>query len=275
MVIPNVVDAAALHAMLRTQAPIVVDVRSEKGWRSASIPGSVFVNVYDYFIPASDEAGIDQMACAVASAFAAVGIDGTRPAVFYEEATGMISPRALWFHELLGMSGGAILDGGIAAWREAGFPVAPGAGANAIVDAALPKGPRPACAQRRLVADLDEVRAADGTAVVILDVRRPTEHTGAFVHPCCARAGRIPGSVLLFWEDVLDQGRYRAPDDLAARFREAGLRPDQEIITYCHRGARAATVFYALKRAGFTYPRVFVGSWHEWASRADLPAALG
>jgi thiosulfate/3-mercaptopyruvate sulfurtransferase len=275
MVIPNVVDPASLHVMMDAHAPIVVDVRSEKDWRSASIPGAVFVNVYDYFIPESDEGGIDQMACAVSSAFAAVGIDGTRPVVFYEEATGMISPRALWFHELLGMSGGAILDGGISAWRNAGFAVAPGAGANAVVDATHPQGARPAGVQRALVADLDEVRAAGGAAAVILDVRRPTEHAGAFVHPCCARAGRIPGSVLLFWEDVLDNGRYRAPDDLAARFRQAGLRPDQEIITYCHRGARAATVFYALKRAGFSRPRVFVGSWHEWAARAELPADLG
>ncbi len=265
------IDAAALRKL---DNAIIVDVRPEADWARDAIPGAVLMNVYDYFTPGSDAAGIAQMAAAAAAAFAQLGIDGTRPVVWYEEATGMISPRGLWFQDLLGIPRGAILDGGIAAWRDAGLPTAPGSGASAAIRPDAPTAASPHGVQRMLVTDLTEVTSAASRGAVVLDVRRPSEHDGSFVHPCCARRGRIPGSVLLFWEDVLDRGRYRAAPDLAARFAAAGLDPAQEIITYCHRGARAATVAYALKRAGFARVRVFVGSWHEWAA-TNLPAERG
>jgi thiosulfate/3-mercaptopyruvate sulfurtransferase len=137
-----------------------------------------------------------------------------------------------------------------------------------------PTGPTPRGFRRALTTDLAEVASAPDRGAVVLDVRRPSEHDGSFVHPCCARPGRIPGSVLLFWEDLLEHGRYRAPAALAARFAAAGLDPAQEVITYCHRGARAATAAYALGLAGYTRVRVFVGSWHEWAA-TQLPAERG
>jgi len=267
----TIIDVAALKAL---RNPIIVDVRPEADWRRDAIPGAVLMNVYDYFIPASDTAGIAQMTSAAAAAFGALGIDGTRPVVWYEESTGMISPRGLWFQDLLGIPGGAILDGGIAAWRSAGFATAPGSGATAAIRPDAPTGPTPRGFQRTLTTDLAEVTQARARGAVVLDVRRPSEHDGSFVHPCCARPGRIPGSVLLFWEDLLENGRYRAPAALAARFAAVGLDPSQEIITYCHRGARAATAAYALKLAGYERVRVFVGSWHEWAA-TDLPADRG
>lgn len=270
-----ILDPAALATMLRDRPVRLVDVRGETEWRRATIPGAMRLEAYDYFITASDQAGVAAMTRATAAAFARLGIDGSTPAVFFEQATGMISPRALWFHQLLGLPQGYVLDGGFAAWCEVGEPTAPGDGASAAIDPTDAEVAMPQAAQLHFAATVDEVLAADGRKVVVLDTRRPTEHTGAFVHPCCARPGRIPGSVLLFWEDVLEAGRYRDAARLHQLFRAAGLSPEQEVITYCHRGARAATVFHALRQAGFPNVRVFVGSWHEWAARADLPATCG
>jgi thiosulfate/3-mercaptopyruvate sulfurtransferase len=129
--------------------------------------------------------------------------------------------------------------------------------------------------ERALLATVGDVLERDPAATVLLDVRRHSEHDGSFVHPCCARPGRIPGSNFLFWEDLLENSRYRPAHDIAARAIAAGISPDQEIITYCHRGARAATALYGLRRAGFPRGRIFVGSWHEWAERTDLPAETG
>lgn len=271
----SILDPAALASMLRARQVQLVDVRSEADWQRETIAGAMRLEAYDYFIPASDDAGLAAMARAAASAFVRLGIDGSIPAVFFEQETGMISPRALWFHQLLGLQQGHVLDGGFEAWRAAGLPTVPGAGPSASIDPAIAGAATPHGAQLQLAATLDQVRAADGRNVVVLDTRRPTEHTGAFVHPCCARPGRIPGSVLLFWEDVLQDGRYRDSAALHRVFRNAGLSPEQEVITYCHRGARAATVFHALRQVGFPNVRVFVGSWHEWAARAELAAACG
>ncbi|WP_225767718.1 hypothetical protein [Inquilinus sp. Marseille-Q2685] len=64
-------------------------------------------------IPQSDPTGIAAMAGAAVGAFAAAGIVGSVPVVHFEQTTGMISPRGLWFQELLGLPAGLILDGGI------------------------------------------------------------------------------------------------------------------------------------------------------------------
>ena len=50
-----------------------------------------------------------------------------------------------------------------------------------------------------------------------------------------------------------------------------GVDPDSEIVPYCHRGARAANTYYALLRAGLPKVRNYIGSWHEWSARGELP----
>ncbi len=261
------ITADALAARLNEPGLLLVDVRDEAAFRSSSLPGAVGLDVYDYFIPDSSPDGVADLVAAAGAAMRAIGADRASTTVFFEEQTGMVSPRGLWFHEFARLAGGLVLDGGIQAWRGA---TAPGRGMRAGVrsaPAADPVGP----VDRDLLATIDDVRDRPASTL-LLDVRRRSEHDGSFVHACCARPGRIPGSAFLFWEDLLQDGRYRAPDDIARRARAAGLAPEQAFITYCHRGARAATALYGLRRAGFPHGRVFVGSWHEWADRTDLPA---
>lgn len=274
------ISAAALRPRIGEPGLLLVDVRDEARFREATIPGAVSLNVYDYFIPASTPAGdaglnadngVADLAAAACAALRTIGADQARTTVYFEDQTGMISPRGLWFHEFARLSGGLILDGGMQSWAG---DLAPGQGpANSVHSgAAMPAG---WSVDRSKLATVDDVLARDPARSVLLDVRRRSEHDGSFVHPCCARPGRIPGSTFLFWEDLLENGHYRAAPDIAARAAGAGLSPDQEIITYCHRGARAATALFGLRRAGFPHGRVFVGSWHEWAERSDLPAETG
>ena len=54
-------------------------------------------------------------------------------------------------------------------------------------------------------------------------------------------------------------------------YRAAGLAPEQEIITYCQGGYRAAHAYVALRLAGYPYVRTFTGSWKEWGDRDDVP----
>jgi thiosulfate/3-mercaptopyruvate sulfurtransferase len=252
----------------------LVDVRPEVDWRAGTIPRALNLDVYDYFISASDKDGIEELAADAIRAFAGIGVDEARTNVYFEESTGMISPRGLWFHEFVGLHGGLILDGGFSAWKELGGPIVPGSGRPAAIESGEIEGRAPHF-RGDLIATTKEVQERDPTRCDLLDVRRRTEFEGSFVHPCCARAGRIPDAKFMFWEDFLDSGRYLPAGAIFARAKAAGLSPDREVITYCHRGARAATAIYGLRLAGFPRAKVYVGSWHEWAGDASLPICTG
>jgi len=292
---PKLIDAVTLQLMLRSEnRPHLIDTRLVEEWAAATLPGAISLNVYDYFIPQSDPAGIATMRSAAHLAYSELEID-ERSCVFFEQKTGMRSPRGLWFDEFIGRSNGAILDGGVDAWLAAGFPVEPGGNGAGHISGNAPGHAQSMIAaigsptehtvagqsvnninaHVALVATIDEVLAADGVETVVLDVRRRSEFNGSFVHDCCARNGRVPDARFIFWEDVLSEGQYRDAGEMKKIAALAGISPAQRVIIYCHRGARAATVRYALLKAGFEDVAIFVGSWHEWAQRQDLPVQLG
>jgi thiosulfate/3-mercaptopyruvate sulfurtransferase len=49
------------------------------------------------------------------------------------------------------------------------------------------------------------------------------------------------------------------------------ISQDDEIVTYCQGGYRAANSFIALKKLGFKNVKVYLGSWGEWGNRLELP----
>ena len=51
-----------------------------------------------------------------------------------------------------------------------------------------------------------------------------------------------------------------------------GLAGGAEIAAYCHSGSRSALAVQVLRAAGYD-AKNYVGSWHEWSRRNDLPFA--
>ncbi|WP_390225490.1 sulfurtransferase [Brenneria goodwinii] len=248
----------------------LLDTRDRHDWLAGSLPGADHFNVYDYFIDECNEAGIAAMADDVMVGWQWLDVADDITPVFFEQQTGMRSPRGVWFAWLIGRSDALVLNGGVDAWLAAGGSLSPGTGVDSAVEHQLIRGVAKNFV-RGLTASRQQVLDADGQQRVILDARRPTEFDASFVHDCCHRAGRIPGAHLLFWEEVIEDGAFRSPADIAQRAAAAGLHPEQQLYIYCHRGARAATVLVALRLAGYRHLAVYVGSWHEWAEHAELP----
>lgn len=111
---------------------------------------------------------------------------------------------------------------------------------------------------------IDELagRVGDPT-LALIDVRTEAEYSGAAGYPCDPRQGHIPGArhldVAHLVECSLDELRdvVRVPEGA-------------EVVTYCHSGSRSAHAAELLRAAGFA-ARNYVGSWHEWSRRDELP----
>lgn len=63
---------------------------------------------------------------------------------------------------------------------------------------------------------------------------------------------------------------FKSPDEIRKLAEEKGIKPEDDVIIYCFKGARASNTLIALKTAGFQNVRNYFASWNEWSRVAEL-----
>lgn len=198
----------------------------------------------------------------------AVGIGAGDEVVAYDDASGSIAARLWWMLDDLGHERAAVLDGGIAAWTTAGYPV--------TTDPPTER-PRGQLALREAwtnVMDRDAVAARLGS-MVILDARARPRYLGE-VEPIDRVPGHIPTAINApSGGNLGPDGRLLDPAALAARFHALGAdRTDVPVITSCGSGVTACFTTLAMRVAGLDDPILYPGSYSDW-TQAGLPIATG
>ena len=160
-----------------------------------------------------------------------------------------------------------LLEGGFNAWRRSHLPVQ-----NKSVK--LDQKAFRIRPNSKLLATADEIRV--GRSSLVLDVRTKGEFAGKEGRDCDKRRGRIPRARWLEWSYFLQDGkRFKTRSELANALKEKRLTKNRLVVTYCHRGARAAAAYYALRSLGFGDVKNYIGSRHEWSARKNLPVEKG
>jgi thiosulfate/3-mercaptopyruvate sulfurtransferase len=201
----------------------------------------------------------------MAARYAVAGVSIGRQVVVYEMDTGMRAARDAWILQYLGHPRVRLLHGGLAAWRTAGCIVSTDVAEDWTVALRVSE-------RTGMAIGFEEIAGRLGRGgLTLLDVRDADEHAGRDNTACCARRGAIPGAAWIEWTQFLEGGRFKSPEAIRGLLRESGVDLDSEIVPYCHRGARSANTYYALQHAGLPKVRNYIGSWHEWSARSELP----
>ena len=235
------------------------DARAE--FESAHIPGARFFDLDATSDPASPLPHMLPSPEAFAAAVSALGVGpASRVAIYDTNRGAMAACRLWWMFRVFGHDAVAVLDGGLAAWIDAGLPVESGASASA------PSGGFTARFRPRLVRSADAVAAGGETPI---DARSAARFAGAAPEPRPGLAGgHIPGARNLPFDRLFDaeSGRFLAPDDLRARFADAGIDLSAPLVASCGSGVTACVLVHALHQLGQGAVPVYDGSWAEWGA---------
>lgn len=206
-----------------------------------------------------------------AAAVGALGIASSDSIVIYDSRGLFSAARVWWMFRVMGHDDIAVLDGGLPRWVAEGRAVESGVPPEAM--------PRTFIAHFRseLVRNADAVlRVAESREALIVDARAADRFRGEAPEPRAGlRSGHIPGSNNLPWPTLLSEGSLRSPDEVAARFADAGVDIDRPLVTTCGSGVSAATLALALAVLGRWDVPVYDGSWTEWGGDESFPLATG
>ena len=240
-------------------------------YAEARIPGAVFFDIdeiadldspFPHMLPSPEK---------FASRARRLGLgDGNRIVVY--DGSGIFSAaRVWWMFRVYGHDDVSVLDGGFPKWQSEGKPISdlPEIGRERHFTARY---------NSMMVRDIRQVQSACQTGrEQIVDARSPGRFTAAEPEPREGlRGGHIPDSLnlphsKLFGED----GLFLEGQALRAAFEEAGVDLNKPVVTTCGSGVTAAVLALGLHLLGHRNVAVYDGSWSEWGSREDLPAASG
>lgn len=231
-----------------------------RAYAEGHIPGAHYIHLErDLSGPAGTHGGRHPLPepSGFAERLARLGIDRGTAVVAYDDNGFAFASRLWWMMRALNYSNVQLLDGGLAAWREAG----------GLLDTAVPS-PNPVMppvvGDYGGKLDIDAVRQAREAGALLVDSRDPPRYQG-LEEPIDPVAGHIPGAVNLPWQGATDEAGF-ALEPGAQQARLAALDRDRDLVVYCGSGVTACVNLLALHLVGRSGARLYPGSWSDWCS---------
>jgi thiosulfate/3-mercaptopyruvate sulfurtransferase len=268
-----------LKGRIDTRDPnlVVLAAQSDLEYLPGHIPGAQQVDRPAYAAPPETQSGVEGNivdAVEFTRLARSLGIDRGSTVVIYEDK--FDATRLWWAFTYYGKSHVRILDGGVQAWKAAGFPVD-------ILPAAKTKPGNfvAAVAHPRLRVDTSDIVALrDHPTAQLWDNRSLKEFSGEEQKKGAYRAGRIPGSRHSEW--VLFKKRenpaeWVTADEMKPLLRKLGYDRKKDQYFYCQSGVRSTQGLFALYLAGWPLEKLhnYDSSWIGWSKDDRLPIEAG
>ena len=255
-----------LATQLQNPKLVLLHVGEKPEYDAGHIPGARFLQLRDISTPMTRDTTVLALEMPAADELRQrlerLGIsDDSRIVIYYGNDWVSPSTRALLTLQYMGLGARAsLLDGGLPAWKKGGHPV--------TTDLPAPRtGTLAARTPVPLIVDADWVKAhVRAPGFTIVDARNtifydgpPSEHA--------PKPGHIPGSVNLVFETPWDENNRLLPEPrLRELFANAGVKPNDTVVAYCHIGQQATALLFAAQTLGYDV-KLYDGSFQDWALR--------
>ena len=167
--------------------------------------------------------------------------------------------------ENLGLRGKVyFLNGGLEAWKKAGFEVT-------TKVPTVKKGNFTVTPGNILVDKEYVLKTLQSPNALVVDARLKNYYDGDPVgNP---RNGHIKGAANIAYPDLLDANNFnmfKPTEELQSYFTSVVPDKNKELVTYCFIGQTASVVYMAGRMLGYTM-KLYDGSLQEWSRLEDLP----
>jgi thiosulfate/3-mercaptopyruvate sulfurtransferase len=270
------VDAAWLEDHLGDSDIRVVEVdENPKLYAEAHIPGAVG---FDWKQDLQDPVKRDFLGPEDFGAlFSRNGISSDHTVVLYGDRNNWFAAYTYWYLKYYGHDKVLLLDGPREKWIADGRPTTIEPAGHAPATFVAKAGDETIRARR------EEVLAAVGDSVNLVDVRSPAEFAGEIISPSgyeqegAQRAGHIPGAASIPWAQAVNEdGTFKSAERLRELYGSKGALDGKDIIAYCRIGERSAHTWFVLHELlGSEHVKNYDGSWTEWGSLVGVPVATG
>ena len=264
--IPLILEPEDLEQRLGDPDLVIIDLGKAETYRQGHVPGAIFLE-YPHIVRVEKPVmGMLPHEEQLASVLSSLGITADSHVVAYDDEGGGKAGRLLWTLDVIGHKQFSLLNGGLVAWANEGFPLETQVNAPTEKPADV-KITNHGRTNKEWI--LEHLHDPD---VVLLDTRTPEEYCGS--KKFSERGGHIPGAVHFNWVDAMDQNRnlrLKPDDELRATLEKLGVTADKQAVVYCQSHHRSAHTYLVLKHLGYQDVTGYPGAWSEWGNDSETP----
>jgi len=264
--LPLLVEPGQLEPLLAHKQLIIVSVDSEQRYSERHVPTAVHLSYSRLVRKSTFAQGLLPELEDINKALSSIGLTPDKHVVAYDDEGSGRASRLLFTLDAVGHTRFSLLNGGMTAWADEGFPL------HVAPEFREPSNYQ-ATSIRDVVADKDYIlKNLNNENVVLIDTRSHDEFTG--LQPLAKRSGHIPGAINIDWKlnkNPARHSRMKSDDKILEMLEDRRITKDKEIIVYCQTCHRSSHTYIMLKQAGYPNVKCYPGSWSEWGNCDDTP----
>lgn len=259
------IEPEELAPILSDKDQLIVAVCSDQVFDRGHIPGSVLVRPAELVSGRMPGTGKLPSLENLNQLFSKIGLTKSTRLIAYDDEGGGWAGRLLWTLDVLNHKNHSLLNGGLIAWHNEGYPL------SQEIKSSPNSSYKGELSKEFIVSMKDVLASINDNNSIVWDARARDEYEGTRV--TAEKNGHIPGAVNLDWVNLMDRANNLKLKDLAKlqdMLEDLGITKEKNIITHCLSHHRSGLTYIVGKMLNLNIS-AYDGSWSEWGNHPDTP----